>query len=259
MNTSLPEDIIPDNDQTRARGAHLEEIKNLVGNAYPNKFQRTNVAGSVEGEDTISALADYETIKRIVGDESFSEAFTLLASKVKEGARPTAEELEPVNAKLADLGVRVSGRLAVPPRVMGKAAFVHLSDGKERLQIYVRKDEARAINNDTGAVIDEPESGWQLFNLLDHGDFVGVAGFPFVTKTGELSVHVRALQFLAKALLPMPDKVHGIADPEIGRRYRYVDLIAAGLKVELGKDESAATSRELSSREVFERRSRLIT
>src|SRR5205085_6191467 len=70
---------------------------------------------------------------------------------------------------------------------------------------------------------------------------------------------VRALQFLAKALLPMPDKVHGIADPEIGRRYRYVDLIAAGLKVELGKDESAATSRELSSREVFERRSRLIT
>src|SRR5205085_10047336 len=147
---------------------------------------------------------------------------------------------------------------------MGKnAAFVHLSDGKERLQIYVRADDARAINNDTGAPVDEPERGWRLFQLLDHGDFVGVAGFLFVTKTGELSVHVRELQFLAKALLPMPDKVHGIADPEIGRRYRYVDLIAAGLKVELGKDESqnesAATSRELSSREVFERRSRLIT
>src|SRR5205085_12295335 len=105
MNTSLPEDIIPDNDQTRARGAHLEEIKNLVGNAYPNKFSRTNVAGSVEGEDTISALADHEAIKRIVGDESVAEAFNLLASSEKEGARSTAEELEPVNAKLAVVGV----------------------------------------------------------------------------------------------------------------------------------------------------------
>src|ERR1700759_4882924 len=101
MTPTLPEEIIPDNDQTRARAAHLEEIKNLVGNAYPNKFNRTNLAGSAEGEDTISALADDETIKRIGGDEAFSEAFTLLASKVKEGARPTPEELEPVNAKLA--------------------------------------------------------------------------------------------------------------------------------------------------------------
>jgi lysyl-tRNA synthetase class 2 len=73
-----------------------------------------------------------------------------------------------------------------------------------------------------------------------------------VTKTGELSVHVRELQFLAKALLPMPDKVHGIADPEVGRRQRYVDLIASSLKVEREPDE-------LTTREVFERRSRLIT
>jgi len=236
--------FIEENDQTRARREHLEAIRALVGNAYPNKFARSRVTG---GEDTITAVVTNEKIKSLV-------------PQLEAGARPSPEQLEAANAALKDLGeVHVSGRLAVPPRVMGKAAFVHLSDGKERLQIYVRKDEARAINNDTGAVIDEPESGWRLFQLLDHGDFIGVAGFLFVTKTGELSVHVRALQFLAKALLPMPDKVHGIADPEIGRRYRYVDLIAAGLKVELGKDESAATSRELSSREVFERRSRLIT
>src|SRR5205085_7847604 len=261
MNTSLPEDIIPDNDQTRARGAHLKEIKNLVGNAYPNKFQRTNVAGSVEGEDTISALADYETIKRIVGDESFSEAFTLLASKVKEGARPTAEELEPVNAKLADLGVRVSGRLATPPRVMGKAAFVHLSDGRERLQIYVRRQEARAVSNDSGQPVEEDESGWRLFGLLDHGDFIGVEGPLFVTKTGELSVHVRTIQFLSKGLVPMPDKLHGISDPEIRQRQRYADLIASSLKVETDEKESgpdASKERELSTREVFERRSKII-
>jgi lysyl-tRNA synthetase, class II len=244
----LPEEIIPNNDQTRARREHLDAIRALVGNAYPNKFTRSRVTGD---EDTITAIVTDEQIRSLV-------------PQLEAGARPSAEQLETANAALKELGeVRVSGRLAVPPRVMGKAAFVHLSDGKERLQIYVRKDEARAINNDTGAGADEPESGWRLFQLLDHGDFVGVAGFLFVTKTGELSVHVRELQFLAKALLPMPDKVHGIADPETGRRYRYVDLIAAGLKVDVGKDESKhkheATSRELSSREVFERRSRLIT
>jgi lysyl-tRNA synthetase class 2 len=260
MTTRLPEEIVPDNDQTRARLSHLEEIKALVGNAYPNKFQRTNLAHTAEGEDTITAIADRETIKRIVGDERFTEAFTLLESKVKEGTRPAPEELEPVNARLGDITVRVSGRLATPPRVMGKAAFVHLSDGKERLQIYVRKDDARAVSNDTGREVEEVESGWKLFQLLDHGDFVGVEGFLFVTKTGELSVHVRELQFLSKALLPMPDKMHGISDPEIRQRQRYADLIASSLKVEAGETQAQGEDkpRELSTREVFERRAALI-
>jgi lysyl-tRNA synthetase class 2 len=262
MSTRLPEEIIPDNDQTRARLSHLEEIKALVGNAYPNQFRRTNLAGTSEGEDTVTAIADRETIKRIVGDESFGEAFTLLASKVKEGSRPAPEELEPVNAKLNGIAVRVSGRLATPPRVMGKAAFVHLSDGKERLQIYVRKDEAKAVSNDTGREVEEAESGWKLFQLLDHGDFVGVEGFLFVTKTGELSVHVRELQFLSKALLPMPDKLHGISDPEIRQRQRYADLIASSLKVKTeGEEETesgANTQPELTTREVFERRAAIV-
>ncbi len=86
----------------------------------------------------------------------------------------------------------------------------------------------------------------QLFQLLDHGDFIGVEGYLFVTKTGELSVHVQKVQFLSKALLPLPDKMHGIHDPEIKQRQRYADLIAGSLK--LDKDET------LPSREVFERR-----
>ena len=267
MGTPLIGNVVEDNDQTRARLSHLEEIKALVGNAYPNKFQRTNLAGSAEGEDTITSIADRETIKRIVGDEKFTEAFDSLASKAKAGERPAPEELEPVNAKLNDITVRVSGRLATPPRVMGKAAFVHLSDGKERLQIYVRKQEAKAVSNDTGREVEEVESGWKLFQLLDHGDFVGVEGFLFVTKTGELSVHVRELQFLSKALLPMPDKLHGISDPEIRQRRRYADLIASSLKVKTeeeekqeGKEDEPSASRqpELSTREVFERRARLI-
>ncbi len=127
--------------------------------------------------------------------------------------------------------MRVSGRIATPPRVMGKAAFVHLSDGKERLQIYLRKQDAKAISNDTGAPIDDFDSGWQLLQYLDHGDFVGVEGYLFVTKTGELSVHVNTIEFLSKALVPMPDKLHGISDPEIRQRQRYADLIAGSLKV----------------------------
>src|SRR5204862_1589524 len=77
-------------------------------------------------------------------------------------------------------------------------------------------------------------------------------------KTGELSVHVTELQFLAKAMLPMPDKMHGIADPEIRQRQRYADLIAGSLKVEKEEEAGDAASRELSSREVFERRSKII-
>ncbi|MGI9108141.1 MAG: lysine--tRNA ligase [Pyrinomonadaceae bacterium] len=248
--------FIEDNDQTRARREHLDKIRELIGNAYPNKFRRTNVANSAEGEDTITAIVNEATITKLVNKEAFGEAFQMLRRKVREGARPTAEELEPVNAELNRIDVRVSGRLAVPPRVMGKAAFVHLSDGKERLQIYVRRDDAKGRAAD-GRELD----GWELFGLLDHGDFIGVAGFLFVTKTGELSVHVREFEFLAKALLPMPDKLHGISDPEIRQRQRYADLIAGSLKID--KDDATAAEehgaeRELTTREVFERRSKII-
>ncbi|MCA1641370.1 MAG: hypothetical protein LC785_05305 [Acidobacteria bacterium] len=201
--TDTPTPFLDENDQTRARRDHLEAIRALVGNAYPNRFPRTNVTAPPEGEDTITSVV---------------EKFKPHEPRVEAGARPSPEQLEAANAGLNGVEVRVSGRVATPPRVMGKVAFVHLSDGKSRLQIYVRKDDARAVSNDTGAVIDEAESGWRLLQLLDHGDFLGVEGFLFVTKTGELSVHVREMQFLAKALVPMPDKMHGISDPEIGRR-----------------------------------------
>ncbi len=238
---SIPFDkIIENNDQTRVRREHLEELRKLIGNVYPNKFERSRVSG---GEDTITAIVENEEFKRHV-------------PPVKEGERPAQDELERANAELNKIRVRISGRISSPPRVMGKAAFVHLSDGVSRLQIYVRKADVKGIHNDDGAPIEE---GWELFNLLDHGDFIGASGYLFVTKTGELSVHVETIQFLAKAMLPMPDKMHGIADPEIRQRQRYADLIAGSLKVEKsedGGDDSA--SRELSSREVFERRSRII-
>jgi lysyl-tRNA synthetase class 2 len=223
--------FIEENDQTAARRDHLEALRLLVGNVYPNKFERSEIVEPGR-EDTITAIA---------------EKFRAFEPKIRDNARPAAEEIELANQQLNEFAVRLAGRIASPPRVMGKAAFVHISDGVSRLQLYLRKADVAGLRNDVnrGEV-----DGWAVFELLDHGDFIGVEGYLFVTKTGELSVHVQKLQFLAKALLPLPDKMHGLHDPEIRQRQRYADLIAGSLKLE--KDDA------LTPREVFERRSSVV-
>ena len=225
--------FIEDNDQTQARREHLEALRALVDNVYPNKFERSNVSDNPSGEDTISSIV---------------ASFKRFEPQVAEGGKPSSEALEVANAELNKIRVRIAGRIAAPPRVMGKAAFVHLSDGTSRLQIYLRRQDVVGLRNDADA---GEVNGWELFNLLDHGDFIGVEGYLFVTKTGELSVHVEKLQFLAKALLPMPDKMHGIHDPEIRQRQRYADLIAGSLQLE--REEN-----DLPPREVFELRSKVV-
>src|SRR6266404_5009862 len=226
--------FLEDNDQTQARREHLESLRQLVGNVYPNKFERSNVSENTSGEDTITSIV---------------ATFKKFEPQVAEGQKPSPEDLEAANTKLNRIHVRIAGRIAAPPRVMGKAAFVHLSDGTSRLQIYVRRQDISGVRNDTSG---GEVSGWDLFNLLDHGDFIGVDGYLFVTRTGELSVHVEKLQFLAKALLPMPDKMHGINDPEIRQRQRYADLIAGSLKLE------ERDANDLTPREVFELRSKVV-
>ena len=96
---------------------------------------------------------------------------------------------------------------------MGKAGFAHLLQNGGKLQIYIRKD-------------DVPEPVWQLWKLIDAGDFVGADGFLFRTRTGELTLHVTKLYFLSKTLLSMPEKWHGLEDVETRYRQRYLDLIA---------------------------------
>jgi lysyl-tRNA synthetase class 2 len=118
----------------------------------------------------------------------------------------TAEELSP------DLKVRIAGRI-MTLRHMGKAGFAHLQQSGERLQIYVKKD---AVG----------EHDYQLFKLVDLGDIIGVEGYLFRTRTGELSIHVEKLEFLSKTLLSMPEKWHGLEDVETRYRQRYLDLIA---------------------------------
>lgn len=108
--------------------------------------------------------------------------------------------------------VSVAGRL-ISKRIMGKASFGHIADSDGRLQGYFSRD-------DLGS--DE----YQDFKKLDVGDIVGIKGFVFKTKTGEISVHVKKVVLLTKSLLPLPEKFHGLKDPELRFRQRYVDLIA---------------------------------
>lgn len=212
----------------------MERLRELIGNVYPNKFERSRITG------------DEDTIERLAGSDAVLRHVPLLGV----GERPAPEIKDAANAALAELGtVRIAGRMATPPRLMGKAAFVHLSDGAARIQIYCRKEEFVFLRNDTGEALDAARS-WLAFGLLDHGDIVGVEGFLFVTNTGELSVHVEKLKFLAKAMLPMPDKMHGISDPEIRQRQRYADLIASSLQIEHDG---------LTTRQVFEMRAKVIS
>jgi lysyl-tRNA synthetase class 2 len=134
----------------------------------------------------------------------------------------TAEELEAEKPRVA-----VAGRI-LAIRAQGKAGFATLQQEGQRLQIYVRLD---AVG----------EQGFALYKLLDLGDHIGVTGYLFRTRTGELTVHVETLTFLAKAMLALPEKYHGLADVELRYRQRYVDLFA-----------------NLDSREVFVKRAKVL-
>ena len=118
----------------------------------------------------------------------------------------TAEELEP------RIVVKVCGRIQ-SLRGKGKAGFMHLSQNGAKLQVYIKVDALQ-------------ERDFKLYQLLDVGDIIGVEGYLFRTRTGELSVHADRLEFLSKTLLSMPEKWHGLEDVEVRYRQRYLDLIA---------------------------------
>src|SRR5713101_4289003 len=120
-----------------------------------------------------------------------------------------------------------SGRI-LAIRSFGKASFLVLSDGLAKIQVYIRQDSM-------------PPLDFQIFKLLDFGDWVGVEGHLFRTKTNEFTIHASRMHFLAKCLVPLPEKWHGLTDIEIRYRQRYLDLIV-----------------NPDSRKVFEARSRII-
>jgi lysyl-tRNA synthetase class 2 len=175
-------------EQIAQREAKLEALVALGVNPYPHRFARTG------------AIAD------LVGTHGSTSADAL------EASQPQA---------------RVAGRV-LSIRSFGKANFLVLSDGLERIQVYVRADSTDDLS-------------FQIFKHLDFGDLVGVDGRIFRTKTNELTVWAARLEFLAKCLLPMPEKWHGLTDVEARYRQRYLDLIV-----------------NPESRRVFETRARIV-
>jgi lysyl-tRNA synthetase class 2 len=155
-----------------------------------------------------------EKLKAIeaLGQETYPNHFEASHTLGEVRARyesATAEELEANRVTVA-----VAGRL-IAIRAQGKAGFAQLQQGSDdkltKLQIYVRLD---AVG----------EKAFALYKLLDLGDYVGVSGYLFRTRTGELTVHVDTLTFLVKAMLALPEKWHGLQDVETRYRQRYVDL-----------------------------------
>ncbi len=107
--------------------------------------------------------------------------------------------------------VTIAGRM-VSKRVMGKAAFAHILDSEGQLQIYVRRD-------------DIGDEAYQTFKSFDIGDVIGVTGVVFRTQKGEISLHISGLTLLAKSLKVLPEKYHGLKDPDLRYRQRYMDMI----------------------------------
>jgi len=168
-----------------------------------------------------SKLAQIEDLGQSAYPNQFPASHTLPEVRAKWGNTQT-EDLETHRVTVA-----VAGRL-MAIRAQGKAGFATLQQGGERLQIYVRLD---AVG----------EQAFQVYKLLDLGDHIGVSGYLFRTRTGELTVHVERLTFLAKAMLALPEKFHGLADVELRYRQRYVDLFV-----------------NLESREVFVKRAKVL-
>jgi len=149
------------------RRRHLDALGELGVAAYPNRFART---------DSITALVEAHGGK-------------------------SAEALESPRIETT-----AGGRI-LEIRSFGKANFLVLSDGVNRIQAYIRQDQL-------------PERDFQIFKLLDLGDHAGVEGHLFRTRTGELTISARSLQFLAKCHLPLPEKWHGLSDVETRYRQR---------------------------------------
>ena len=110
-----------------------------------------------------------------------------------------------------DKTVSVAGRM-MSKRIMGKASFAHILDYKGDIQIYVKRD-------------DIGEESYAQFKTFDIGDIIGVVGRVFKTRTGEISIHAERVELLSKSLRPLPEKFHGLKDPELRYRQRFVDLI----------------------------------
>ncbi|HTW45807.1 MAG TPA: lysine--tRNA ligase [Acidobacteriaceae bacterium] len=178
-----------------------------------------------------------EKLKQIeaLGQQAYPNSFAATHSLAEIRSKYDGTAAEALEASRVE--VKVAGRI-MAIRQQGKAGFAQLQQIGARLQIYVRKD----------AVGDQ---GFELYKLLDLGDHIGVSGYLFRTRTGELTAHVETITFLAKAMLALPEKYHGLADVELRYRQRYVDLF-------MNTPLNEGTAAEINVREVFVKRAKVL-
>jgi lysyl-tRNA synthetase class 2 len=225
---------------------------------FESEFEEKLYAQRSETLEKIAALGEKAGLSAAEATYPNSYTFTHTIPEIRAAYDPvTAEQFEADLAAGKKIEVSIAGRV-MAHRSQGKAGFAQLQQGGQRLQIYVRKD-------------DVGEDAFALYKLLDIGDHIGVRGFLFRTRTGELTVHVSqiglaghegkpAITFLTKAMLALPDKFHGLADTELRYRQRYVDLFMNTGHVVKQADETAEAETEAprNVREVFVKRAAIL-
>ena len=163
--------------------------------------------GSAElSEEQISELLQIRRDKLASLREAGKDPFSVITYPQTHHSADIIAQYDALEGK----EVSIAGRM-MSKRIMGKASFAHLLDGAGDIQFYVKRD-------------DVGEESYADFKAYDIGDIVGVRGFVFKTRTGEISVHATEITLLSKSLHPLPEKFHGLKDPELRYRQRFVDL-----------------------------------
>ncbi|MBP3321780.1 MAG: lysine--tRNA ligase, partial [Clostridia bacterium] len=163
-------------------------------------------------EKELSELLQIRRDKLTALVEAGKDPFEITSYPVSDYAKDIIENfVDPAEGEEGKT-VRIAGRM-MSRRIMGKASFAHLMDASGEIQVYVKRDDVGEENYNQG------------FKKWDIGDIIGIEGFVFRTKTGEVSVHAKSITLLAKSLLPLPEKFHGLTNQDLRYRQRYVDLI----------------------------------
>jgi lysyl-tRNA synthetase, class II len=177
-----------------------------------------------ESDQIVQRRANFEALKAL-GVDAYPRRFDRTHTVHELVAAHSSTSSEALTAERIE--TKTAGRI-LAIRSFGKANFLVISDGTSKIQVYIRQDSVSARD-------------FAILKLLDFGDYVGVGGYLFRTKTNELTIHAAQLEFLVKCFLPLPEKWHGLSDVEIRYRQRYLDLIV-----------------NPDSRRVFEIRSRVL-
>lgn len=190
-NNNIPEEEVTQQDINILKKVRLEKLDELKAkNANPYEITKFEVTGK-----NAELKAEYEAEEKAI----------------IEAANGNEEEIAAGLDKIKERTVTIAGRI-MSWRDMGKANFIDVRDGSDRIQVYVRM-------NDIG------KEEFAEFKKWDIGDIIGIKGFVFRTRKGEISVHAQKVTLLSKSLLPLPEKWHGLKDQDTRYRQRYVDLI----------------------------------